>query len=102
MNRRDKKLTVAAVTIAAALCHEAWQARAEEPVALELVLAIDTSASVDEREFTLQVAGIAEAFRNPEVIAAIESLGSLGMAISLVQWSAPEELRPGPALRACA
>lgn len=91
MNRRDKRLTVAAVTIAAALCHEAWQARAEEPVALELVLAIDTSASVDEREFTLQVAGIAEAFRNPEVIAAIESLGSLGMAISLVQWSAPED-----------
>jgi len=59
-------------------------------VALELVLAIDSSASVDEKEFALQVSGIAAAFRNPEVIAAIESLGSLGIAVTLVQWSAPE------------
>lgn len=57
---------------------------------MELVLAIDSSASVDEREFMLQVGGIAEAFRHPEVIGAIESLGRLGMAVSLVQWSSPE------------
>src|SRR5262245_45871937 len=90
MKRSAKKLAIAGLTMAAALCHQVWQASAEEPVALELVLAIDSSASVDEREFALQVSGIAAAFRNPEVIAAIESLGSLGMAVSLVQWSAPD------------
>lgn len=89
MTRRDKRLAIAALTMTAALCHQAGQASAEEPVALELVLAIDSSASVDDREFALQVGGIAAAFRNPEVIAAIESLGSLGMAVTLVQWSAP-------------
>jgi hypothetical protein len=60
------------------------------PVALELVLAVDMSASVDEKEFELQIKGIAQAFANPEVIAAIESLGSAGMAVTLVQWSGPE------------
>ena len=60
------------------------------PVALELVIAIDTSASVDGREFTLQVEGIARAFADREVIAAIESLAPAGMAVGLVQWSGPE------------
>jgi hypothetical protein len=60
------------------------------PVALELVIAIDVSASVDKREFELQVKGISEAFAHPEVIAAIKSLGSAGMAVALVQWSSPE------------
>jgi hypothetical protein len=60
------------------------------PVALELVIAVDTSASVDDREFTLQVEGIARAFADREVIAAIESLGPAGMAVGLVQWSGPE------------
>jgi hypothetical protein len=90
MARHGKSLAIAALTMAASLCLEQGQPRAEEPVALELVLAIDTSASVDEREFMLQVAGIAQAFRHPEVIAAIESLGGLGMAVTLVQWSGPE------------
>jgi hypothetical protein len=60
------------------------------PVALELVLAVDTSASVDRREFEMQVKGISQAFAHPEVIAAIESLGSAGMAVTMVQWSGPE------------
>jgi hypothetical protein len=60
------------------------------PVALELVIAVDTSASVDDREFTLQVEGIARAFADREVIAAIESLEPAGMAVGLVQWSGPE------------
>jgi hypothetical protein len=60
------------------------------PVALELVIAIDTSASVDDSEFALQVEGIAGAFADKEVIAAIESLAPAGMAVGLVQWSGPE------------
>lgn len=60
------------------------------PVALELVLAVDTSASVDRHEFEMQVKGISQAFAHPEVIAAIESLGKAGMAVTMVQWSGPE------------
>ena len=40
-------------------------------VALELVLAVDASSSVDQQEFDLQVSGYVNAFRDPDVIAAI-------------------------------
>jgi hypothetical protein len=79
-----------AMAATAALCLQMHAATAAQPVSLELVLAIDTSASVDRREFELQVKGLAQAFAHPEVIAAIESLGSAGMAVTLVQWSGPE------------
>lgn len=55
-------------------------------VELELVLAIDVSASVDVQEYRLQIEGIAKAFRDPEVIAAIETLSGNGVAVALVQW----------------
>jgi len=58
------------------------------PVALELVLAVDASASVDSGEFRLQMDGIAAAFRDPEVVAAIAALGPGGVAVTLVLWSA--------------
>jgi len=61
------------------------------PVALELVLAVDVSASVDAREYALQRDGIVAAFRDPRVTAAIESLGPQGLAVSLVQWAASWE-----------
>ena len=62
-------------------------ARAQQPVELELVLAIDVSSSVDAAEFRLQMHGLAEAFRHPSVVGAIESAGDLGIAVTLVQWS---------------
>lgn len=62
-----------------------------EPVALELVLAIDSSGSVDSQEFDLQLEGIAGAFRDPRVVAAIEKTGSL--AVTLLQWSSPGHQR---------
>ena len=65
-------------------------ASAERPVALELVIAVDTSASVDAGEFELQVKGLSQAFASPDVIAAIESLAPRGMAVALVQWSGHE------------
>ena len=68
-----------------------WQfgASAEtlQPVDLELVLAIDTSTSVDEAEFRLQRQGLAEAFLHPEVIGAIQAAGDLGIAVAVVEWS---------------
>jgi hypothetical protein len=62
-------------------------AAAQEPVDLELVLAVDASGSVDLSEFDLQKHGLARAFRDPEVIAALEAFAPAGIAVALVQWS---------------
>ena len=55
------------------------------PVAIELVLAIDNSSSVNSREYELQRQGIAKAFADPDVIEAIKSLNG-GVAVALYQW----------------
>ncbi len=60
-------------------------AQAKTPVAIELVLAVDTSRSVDGFEYDLLMKGIAEAFRKPEIIALIGQLD--GVAVTLFQWS---------------
>lgn len=78
-------------------------AEAQMPVSIELVLAVDTSLSVDETEFALQMAGMAAAFRTPEIIALIEQ--HEGVAVTLFQWSGtidpdyaiPWHLLTGPA-----
>lgn len=67
------------------------QAQQETPVAVELVLALDASASVDRQEFALQVQGLAAAFRDPDVQRAVEDLQPLGAAIAVVQWGGPGE-----------
>lgn len=60
---------------------------AQQPVELELVLAIDASGSVDAQEFDLQLRGIAAALQDPEVGAAIAATN--GVAVSVVQWAGP-------------
>ncbi|MGH1482586.1 MAG: DUF1194 domain-containing protein [Geminicoccales bacterium] len=60
-------------------------------VRLELILAIDCSYSVSDEEFDLQMQGIALAFEHPSVLAAIEEIGSQGIAVSIVQWSSLNE-----------
>ncbi len=62
-----------------------------KPVDLELVLAVDTSASVDAREYRLQMEGLVHAFRDPEVIAAIRTTGSRGIAVTVVHWSSAHQ-----------
>lgn len=62
-------------------------ARAQTPVDLALVLAVDSSASVDESEFALQRDGLARAFRDPEVIKAIESGPFKRIAVTVVEWA---------------
>jgi hypothetical protein len=61
------------------------------PVEVELVLALDVSASVNLAEYQLQLKGIADAFRDPDILAAIEQLGPNGAAISVAQWGGPDE-----------
>jgi hypothetical protein len=56
-------------------------------VDLALVLAVDSSGSVDFGVFDLQTGGIAGAFRDAEVIAAIEQWAPRGIAVSVVLWS---------------
>ncbi len=70
-------------------CLATAPALAQRAVALELVLAVDTSASVDAREFWLQMQGIARAFRDPGIVTAIQAAGSGGIAVLLLQWAGP-------------
>ncbi len=55
------------------------------PVAVELVLALDNSSSVDAREFELQRQGIAKAFVDADVIETIENLKG-GVAVAVYMW----------------
>lgn len=60
---------------------------------IELVLALDSSASVDRDEFQLQLDGLAQAFRDPDVLQAVENLKPLGVAVAVTQWGGPGDTR---------
>lgn len=66
-------------------------AQGKTPVVIELVLALDSSASVDAREFQLQNEGIALAFRDQEILQAVDNLKPFGAAIAIIQWGGPGE-----------
>lgn len=60
---------------------------AQPAIDLELVIAADTSSSIDDREAGLEREGVASAFRSPEILRAISS-GSLGrIAVLYLDWS---------------
>ncbi len=63
------------------------------PVAVELVLALDASASMDRMEFNLQIKGLAAAFRDPGVLEALKNLGPTGAAVAVTQWGDDGEAR---------
>ena len=54
--------------------------------ALELILAVDVSGSIDTAEFDLQTNGLADAFENPSLIAAIGELEG-GALVTMTHWS---------------
>lgn len=58
----------------------------QRSVAIELVFAVDISASVDEAEYRLQMQGIANALRQPKIIDAVLQHND-GIAVALVQWA---------------
>ncbi|MEX0924132.1 MAG: DUF1194 domain-containing protein [Rhodovibrionaceae bacterium] len=62
-------------------------AGAQEPVDLELLLAVDASGSIDREEFALQMGGIAAAFRDPELLAALRSGPHGRIAVTLMLWA---------------
>ena len=63
----------------------------QRPVALELVLAVDTSTSVDSAEFELQRTGLADAFAHPDLINVIEGMGDTGIAVTMVEWAGGQQ-----------
>jgi hypothetical protein len=66
---------------------------AGKPVDLELVLAIDTSRSIDDYEHSLQIDGYALAFSDPEVLKAVRSGVYGAIAVTIMEWSGPGEQR---------
>ena len=56
-------------------------------VSAELVLSVDISGSINSTEYNLQMQGYADAFKDDDVIAAIESLPH-GLAVNLQFWAA--------------
>ena len=60
------------------------------PVDVALVLAIDSSSSVSADEFYLQTQGLAAAFADPEVEAAIGRGPHGAIAVAIVEWANPD------------
>ena len=77
----------ALVGLAAALAGPAAPAMAD--CRLALVLALDVSASVDEREDELQREGLARALMAPEVEAAFLAFPEQPVWLSVFEWSGP-------------
>ncbi len=79
---------VAVLCVALLTSHGVARAQSMKRVDLELVLAVDTSGSVDNNEYQLQIEGLIQAFRDPAVIAAIIGTSAVGgVAATVVHWS---------------
>ncbi|MBI3503373.1 MAG: DUF1194 domain-containing protein [Proteobacteria bacterium] len=63
---------------------------AVEAVDLELVLAVDVSRSIDDREFELQRRGYAQALAHPTVLQAIRATATQRIAVTFVEWAGYE------------
>lgn len=85
--RWQARLAVALVVLAGAFVPLA--AADAEAVDLRLVLAVDTSGSVNEARFELQKQGYASAFRHPRVLRAIQSGPRARIAVTMMQWTGP-------------
>lgn len=83
----NPSLVVLCLAVGLAAFAGAALAQQRQAVGLELLLALDASSSVDDTEFALQLHGLAQAFRDPAVLAAIQAAGEGGVAVSVVQWS---------------
>jgi Protein of unknown function (DUF1194) len=71
----------------AVLASGATAAKADTPVDLQLVMAVDVSRSIDEVEAELQRRGYIEAMTNEGVIEAILSGENKGIGVCYVEWA---------------
>ena len=65
--------------------------RSTTNVDLVLILALDVSNSVDEREFDLQRTGLVRAFRDATIVEAIGHGRYKRIAVAAVQWAGLDE-----------
>jgi Protein of unknown function (DUF1194) len=84
-------MRIVALALALGLLAAPVHAQDKDVVDLALVLAVDCSGSVDRKEFNLQLSGIAQAFRDPEVIAAIKAGPRGKIAVNMMLWADPDE-----------
>lgn len=83
-------LLVALVAITVALAQGAdGKGRAGGEVDLQLVLAVDTSGSVNTARFELQKQGYVQAFRSQRLLAVIGSGSKAAIAVTMMQWTGP-------------
>lgn len=92
MRKKDVRLGFVVTLLAAATWALSANA-ADEPVDLELVLAVDISYSMDPDEQQLQRDGYVAALRHPEVIQAIQSGGYGRIAVTYVEWAGTASAR---------
>jgi Mg-chelatase subunit ChlD len=81
---RPFRLASLAALLALALVPRAAHAAA---VDMALVLAVDVSESVSAEEYVLQHEGIARAFENPQVVAAIKAGAQQAIDVLVLEWS---------------
>lgn len=81
------RVILAAILFPVVLAFTPLQVSAQDAVDLELVLAVDASASVSNDEFRLQMDGIAAAFRDGAVQKAIRSGPLQRIGVALVIWA---------------
>jgi hypothetical protein len=86
MSTRFRRVAVASLAALTLAQLSSAQARDDLAVDIELVLAVDVSASMDLDELRLQRQGYIAAFRAPEVIAQIESLPLGRIAVAYFEW----------------
>ncbi|MDX2159447.1 MAG: DUF1194 domain-containing protein [Hyphomicrobiaceae bacterium] len=89
---RISRLLAAAILLAVAWIASpltAVSARADGPVDLRLVLAVDASGSVNDTRFELQKRGYSAAFRHARVLKAIQSGPYRSIAVTMMQWTGP-------------
>lgn len=79
-----------ALAMAAGLLGLAGPVAAEEPVDIELALAVDVSISVDGTELALQRQGLSAAFRDPAIIDAIAG-NAAGVAVMVMLWAGADQ-----------
>lgn len=82
-------LAVVALAWAVTFVATAAVAFAATPVAVQLVLSVDVSGSVTQDRFELQRQGYVAAFRDAQVLQAIQSTSTGSIAVAMVQWTGP-------------
>jgi hypothetical protein len=93
MRRRSLFATAGAVAVSGRLGALPRRARADEPVDVLIVLAVDVSRSIDEDEARLQREGYRAAVSDPAIVEAIRGgmIGAIGIAY--VEWAGIEYQR---------